>query len=93
MMNRNYVEFQHEIADIPYELNVKFYPTAEEKKWAAKERAKLGAGPVVVWSLAGSSVHKTWAGLDNVLASIMLEYPTARVVLTGGPECVILAQS
>ena len=90
MMNRNYVEFQHEIADIPYELNVKFYPTAEEKKWAAKERAKLGAGPVVVWSLAGSSVHKTWAGLDNVLASIMLEYPTARVVLTGGPECVIL---
>lgn len=90
MMNRNYVEFQHAIADVPYELNVKFYATAEEQKWAKKEREKLGAGPVVVWSLAGSSVHKTWAGLDNILASIMIQFPTARVVLTGGPECVML---
>lgn len=90
MMNRNYVEFQHQVADLPYELNIKFYATEEEKRWAARERDKLGAGPVVVWSLAGSSVHKTWAGLDNILASIMLEFPTARVALTGGPDCEML---
>lgn len=90
LMNRNYVELQHAIAGIPYELDSHFYPTAEEVRWAKKERSKLGAGPVVVWSLAGSSVHKTWAGLDNVLACILMEFPTARVVLTGGPDCVIL---
>lgn len=91
LMNHNYVEFQHKVADIPYELNSHFYPTEDERKWAVKERAKLGTpGPVVVWSLAGSSVHKTWAGLDNILASIMVEFPTARVVLTGGPECSML---
>lgn len=90
LMNRNYVEFQHAIADIPYELNVKFYRTPDEARWAKSTRAKMGAGPVVVWSLAGSSVHKTWAGLDSILASIMLEFPTARVVLTGGPECAML---
>lgn len=90
LMNHNYVEFQHAIADIPYTLNSRFYATADEKKWAAKERAKLGAGPVIVWSLAGSSVHKTWAGLDNILASVMLEYPTAHVALVGGPECAML---
>lgn len=90
VMNHNYVEFQHKIADLPYELNIKFHPTAEERKWAIREREKLGDGPVVVWSLAGSSVHKVWAGLDSILASIMLDFPTARVVLTGGPECAML---
>lgn len=90
LMNHNYVEFQHAVAGIPYELNSRFYPTAEERKWAVKEREKLGPGPVVVWSLAGSSVHKTWAGLDNVMASILLEFPHARIVLTGGPECEML---
>jgi ADP-heptose:LPS heptosyltransferase len=90
LMNRNYVEFQHAIAEVPYELKVKFFRTAEEAKWAQRERVKLGPGPVVVWSLAGSSVHKTWAGLDNVLASILVEFPTARIVLTGGPDCVLL---
>lgn len=90
LMNRNYVEFQHAIAEVPYELKSKFYRTAEEVRWAKTTRAKLGPGPVVVWSLAGSSVHKTWAGLDNILASILMEFPSARVVLTGGADCVLL---
>ena len=90
--NHNYTEFQHAVAGVPYVLKSKFYATSEEKRWAAKERGKLGEGPVVMWSLAGSSVHKTWAGLDNILACIMVDYPDARVVLVGGPECVILEQ-
>ena len=91
-MNENYVAFQHELAGVPHTPRVKFYATAEEKDWARKTRAKMGPGPVVMWSLAGSSVHKTWAGLDNVLASIMVQYREANVVLVGGPECVILEQ-
>jgi ADP-heptose:LPS heptosyltransferase len=90
LMNRNYVEFQHAIAEISYEFNARFYPTQEEVRWAKRERDKLGTGPVVVWSLAGSSVHKTWAGLDHAMASILIEFPTARIVLTGGHDCVIL---
>ena len=93
LMNRNYVQMQHEIAEIPYELNTHFYPTDEERKWALKEKERFcgkAAGPVVMWSLAGSSVHKTWAGLDNILATFMIQYPECRVVLVGGPEGVIL---
>jgi ADP-heptose:LPS heptosyltransferase len=45
---------------------------------------------VVMWSLAGSSVHKTWSGLDAILASIMLHFPNVHVVLVGGPDCAIL---
>jgi len=52
----------------------------------------MGTGPIIMWSLAGSSVHKTWAGLDNILASLMVQFPTCEVVLVGGPECVILEQ-
>lgn len=90
LMNHNYTQLQHEVAEVPYELAVKFYAKEEEQAWAKAERAKLGGGPVVMWSLAGSSVHKTWAGLDNIMASLLLEYPESRIVLVGGPECVIL---
>ncbi len=89
-MNENYVAFQHELAGVPHEPNVKFYATDLEKDWARTTRKKMGAGPVVVWSLAGSSVHKTWAGLDAILASLMLHYPDSTVVLVGGPEAVLL---
>lgn len=92
MMNRNYLEFQHMIADVPHKPQVKFYATLEEKAWARKERAKMGAGPVIMYSLSGSSVHKTWAGLDNIIASALLHFPTSQIVLCGGPECVILEQ-
>lgn len=90
VMNHNYVEFQHRIAGVKHEPNIKFYATLEEKEWARKERKRIGGDMLVLWSLAGSAVHKTWSGLDNVLAAFMLNYPTCRVVLTGGPECQIL---
>ena len=85
----NYLEFQHDLAGVPHEPAVKFYATDEEKAWARKQRAQMGPF-VILWSLAGSSVHKTWAGLDQVMARIFLTFPEANVVLCGGPECVIL---
>jgi ADP-heptose:LPS heptosyltransferase/predicted SAM-dependent methyltransferase len=88
-MNFNYLEFQHQLAGVPHKPQVKFYPTVEEKAWAVKQRAKMGTY-VIVWALSGSSVHKTWAGMDRVIAAVMLEHPEVHVVLVGGPEGVIL---
>jgi ADP-heptose:LPS heptosyltransferase len=88
-MNTNYVQFSHELAGVPHEPNVKFYASTEEKEWARKTRAKMGE-TVVMWSLAGSSVHKTWAGLDNILAALMTNFNGVHVVLVGGPECAML---
>jgi ADP-heptose:LPS heptosyltransferase/predicted SAM-dependent methyltransferase len=90
-MTANYLEFQHDLAGVPHDPQVKFYATQEEKSWAHKQRSRMGRF-VIVWSLAGSSVHKTWAGLDNILAALMLNYEDVEVVLVGGPECVILEQ-
>jgi ADP-heptose:LPS heptosyltransferase len=91
MMNHNYLQFQHELAGVPHKPQIGFFPSQEEKMWARKTRNKMGThGPIIMYSLSGSSVHKTWPGLDNVIAGIMLHSETAHVVLVGGPECVIL---
>ncbi len=90
-LNKNYLEFQHELAGVPHNPQIKFYPTAEEMDWAKKERQRMGRF-VVMWSLAGSSIHKAWPYVDNVIASILLQYahmdPT--IVLVGGAESAIL---
>lgn len=91
LLDENYVEFQHEIADVPYELNTRFYATDEEMRWARKERAKMGDF-VIAWPLAGSSVHKTWPWLDQTLAALMLDFPKVHVVLMGGPGAQLLEQ-
>jgi ADP-heptose:LPS heptosyltransferase/predicted SAM-dependent methyltransferase len=94
-MNENYLEFQHMMAGVPHKPEVKFFATLEEKAWAKKIRARM-SDFVIVFSLAGSAVHKTWPYLDNILASLMVGFdgkngaPKAEVVLVGGPESVIL---
>lgn len=91
MLNKNYMEMTHDIAEVPYEFNQKFYATDEEKKWANTEKAKIG-GTVILWSLAGSAVHKTWPHLDIAIARIMLKHKDAKVVLIGDTLCQILEQ-
>lgn len=88
-LNRNYLEFQHELAQVPHVPKIKFYPTDEERQWARKERNKLGRF-VLMWSLAGSSGHKAWPYVDSIVASMLLQYPDSNVILVGGPECKVL---
>jgi ADP-heptose:LPS heptosyltransferase/predicted SAM-dependent methyltransferase len=90
MMNKNYVEFQHAVAGVPHNPQVRFHPTPEERAWARKERAKMKGKHVVMYSLAGSAIHKTWPGMDSIIASIMLHYPEVDVVLVGGKETAML---
>lgn len=80
-MNRNYLEMVHEIADVPLPPRAKFYATDEEKAWARKQMDK--AGVAIVYSLSGSSIHKTWPHLDALIARVMTDSKTAKVVLVG----------
>lgn len=88
-MNVNYVEHQHRLAGVPHDPVIKFHATPDEKNWARQHRARMGKF-VILWSLAGSSVHKTWAGLDAVIAALMINHDDVEVVLCGGPEAAIL---
>jgi len=82
-LNVNYMEFTQELAEVSGPVRLKFYATEEEKAWARKERKAMGADPLIVYALSGSAVHKVWAGMDGLIARILLEYPEARIVTVG----------
>jgi ADP-heptose:LPS heptosyltransferase/predicted SAM-dependent methyltransferase len=88
-MNVNYLEFMHDIAELEYVPRQRFYATDEEKAWALAEKKKMG-GNVVFWSLSGSSVHKVWPWLDHIIAKLLLNDPTTKIVLTGDHLCQLL---
>ena len=90
LANHNYVELQHRIAEVPYTKPLtKFYPTIEEKLQAS-DRRRQAKGKVVLFALAGSSVHKAWPHMDSVIASLLLLPEPVTIVLVGGPECKML---
>lgn len=88
-MDRNYVEFVHDIAEVPPPYSQTFYATPEEKEWARDIKSRWGKRNVM-WSLSGSSGHKTWPHMDTILARMMLAYPDVHVALVGDGACVLL---
>jgi ADP-heptose:LPS heptosyltransferase/SAM-dependent methyltransferase len=89
MFNKNYLEFAHDIAELPHEFNPRFYPTQQESDWARKEAAKLGR--FIVYSLSGSSIHKAWPYMDGLIARLMI-HTGLKVVLTGADMDKLLEQ-
>lgn len=92
-MNHNYLEMVHAIAEVPEPFNAFFYPTKEERKASQKQAEIISPNnePIILWSLAGSSVHKTWPHIDAIFARILL-HTDARIVLVGDELCQLLEQ-
>ena len=88
-MDRNYLEFTHELAGVPPPYRPKFYATTEERVWA-KEKARSYGARNILWSLSGSSGHKRWPHLDAVVAAVMVSYPDTHIVMVGDEACQIL---
>lgn len=88
-LDRNYLEWTHELAQCPPPYRPKFYSTLEERAWARKKAGQFGKRNIL-WSLAGSSGHKVWPHLDTVIAGVMVEYPDTHIVLVGDEYCQIL---
>jgi predicted SAM-dependent methyltransferase/ADP-heptose:LPS heptosyltransferase len=91
LANMNYLELQHDAASVPHKPQVHFYAQPDEVIWAQNLKKRMG-NCVLVWSLAGSSVHKTWPFVDNIIAALLIEFPGLHVVLVGGPAAVLLEQ-
>jgi len=93
MLNRNYGEFVAAIADLPYRSDAKFYPTKDEQLEAERYVHNLRRGkPVfsVLWALAGSSLHKAYPHMDDVIANVLAAMPHSAVVFVGDELCQIL---
>lgn len=88
-LDKNYLEFMHDIAEVPYEPLQRFYATNDEIAWALAEKKKLG-GKVILYSLSGSAVHKTWPWLDQFIARLMLHDKALKIILVGDSTCQLL---
>ncbi len=89
--NVNYLERIHDIAELPHRFDARFYPSAAEKQWAAQTRRGLGDGNfIIMWSLAGSSVHKVWPYINIVVARLLQQLPTVRIVMVGDERCQLI---
>ena len=83
--NKNYVELQHLIAEVPYtQPETRFYPTQDELIWARKERNAFGGGPLIAWALSGSAFHKIWPYVNVTAEAVVKIFPEARIVFLGG---------
>lgn len=90
-LNKNFSEAIHDKAGLPHIFNSRFYPSESERKWAKAKRKKMGRDNfVIMWSLAGSSVHKAWPYVDTIVARLMLHSPKIKVVMVGDEACQIL---
>lgn len=99
MMNINYLEWLHLLADVPFASTNQavFYPTSSEISAMRRIIRPAPNGPasraarersVVVWALAGSSVHKVWPWVDHSIQSLLEN--GVRVSTIGGEECQML---
>lgn len=89
MMNVNYLEYTHMLAQVPFTPKPQFYPTDDELEWVLQEIVGLDGFAIMV-VLAGSSVHKAWPNLDYLMARTLHEIPEAKFVLVGDHACEML---
>jgi ADP-heptose:LPS heptosyltransferase len=80
--NENYLQFTHEIAELPYKPNPRFYSTKKEREWARKWLKKKKADPIIMWCV-GSSLHKAYPYMDQIIARILVTYKDAKILLVG----------
>jgi ADP-heptose:LPS heptosyltransferase len=82
--NVNYLEHTHNIAAAPFGFdNARFHATEAEQKWARVTRRQMN-GPVVVWVINGSSMHKVYPFVQ-VVAKWLLERTPVHLVLYADP--------
>jgi len=82
LYNVNYLERQHDIADLPYDFRPAFYPTGEEEERVSTILDGM-SGPRILWVIGGSSVHKMWPHAQAAIVRLMHRLPTATIILAG----------
>jgi len=70
--NVNYLEHVHQVADVPYEPCMAFYPSADEQRFIAEQMSGLRR-VVVAIAACGSTWPKWWPHLPQLLEQISAE--------------------
>ena len=88
----NYFDRQFQVAGYPEITgrNPEMYYSDLEHRLARKERKKYGDNFVILWSLSGSSMHKSYPYTDYVLLKLLTIHKDISVIFTGDMVCQIL---
>ncbi len=82
---RSYLEFAHDIADLPYEFGPLFFPTEVERRDAVAKRNQISTTKkVVAWCISGTRVDKLYPPTPVVIAKLIRELDV-QVVMVGAP--------
>ncbi len=85
MCGRNYLEFAHDIADLPYKFGPLFFPTEAERREAIARRNRISnTKKVVAWCINGTRVDKLYPPTPVVIAKLIREFD-AHIVMVGAP--------
>mgnify|MGYP006935487796 CR=1 FL=1 len=82
LYSQNYLERQHDIADLPHDFKPRFVPTQAEVENVEKMIADI-PGKKVLWILGGSSVHKVWPHMPAAIVRLLYSDPEVRVITAG----------
>lgn len=86
LLGANYVDFTHLLAEVPRGPRVLFHDTGEERQEAQRRRAEWTKGqPLVMLVLAGSSVHKRYPFLPDLIW-FLIAGANVTVVTVGDPS-------
>lgn len=88
----NYLERTHDLAGVPHDFHVQFYPTEAEVERCRRTVIDAYPGRIALWVLSGSSVHKTWPYMPQAIVRLLYAVPDLTIVLAGDEKCQELEQ-
>lgn len=83
LCGRSYLEFVHDIAEVPHEFSPNFFPTDEELAKADDTKRRVGE-KVIGWALSGSRVDKIYPQSAAVVARLIKETGCPVIMFGGG---------
>lgn len=93
ILNVNYWERTHVIAEVPMPPRSKFYPSEDEVTWAKGIRDQFGPQDILImWVMSGSSIHKRTPFVDQVISRLMVTDRRVQIITVGDMRCKILEQ-
>lgn len=73
-----------------YDKNPNLYFTRNERSWARRVRQKYRDKFIILWTLSGSSLHKSYPYTEYVLTNLFAEFKDILVFFVGDVACQLI---
>ena len=92
LADRSYLEFAHDIAEVPYEFGPLYFATDEEHAAAIKTKAEVG-DKVIGWCLGGTRIDKIYPYSSMAIGRLIKELGASVVLIGSGQKNIEAANA